>query len=180
MTEQNPIPPELEEKLSELEILRQALEEAKNKSAEYYDQLLRLKAEFENFRKRMEKEKVDSRRWAKQEVLMPVIQLADVFEQAMTQGRSAKDLKDVLLGLEFLHKQFGSFLKAEGVEPVESQVGKPLDPEIAEAVDHQEIDDEKKAGIVLAELQKGYRMNGRMIRPSRVRVAVAKKPPEKK
>ena len=60
-----PIPPELEEKLAELSILQQALQDAQKKAADYYDQLLRLKAEFDNFRKRSEKEKAEAKAWGK-------------------------------------------------------------------------------------------------------------------
>src|ERR1700760_3249493 len=102
---------QLEEKLAELSILQQSLEEQKTKSADYYDQLLRLKAEFENYRKRVEKEKIESRAWGKQDVLVPLLSLVDVFEQAMGQAQTAKDVKQVAVGLEFLHKNFSSFLK---------------------------------------------------------------------
>ena len=82
-------------KISELDILQQSkVEEQKAKSADYYDQLLRLKAEFDNYRKRVEKEKVEARAWGKQDVLMPLLSLVDVFEQALAQAQSgAKDLK---------------------------------------------------------------------------------------
>src|SRR6476646_6177805 len=101
MSDPASIPPELEEKLSELSILQQALEEAKQKAADYYDQLLRLQAEFDNFRKRKEKEKSEAKTWGKQEVLTPLLSLVDVFEQAMAQANAASDTKQVLKGLQF-------------------------------------------------------------------------------
>jgi len=170
------VPPELEEKLSELEILAQALEESKKKAAEYFDQLLRLKAEFENFRKRTEKEKTEARAWGKQDVLMPLLALVDIFEQAMAHTRSATDMKQVVQGLEFLHKNFASFLKGEGLEAMQL-AGQAFDPHKAEAVEQTEVD-EKEAGKVLAELQKGYLFQGRVLRPARVRVGVARKADE--
>jgi len=124
---------ELDEKLSELTILQQSVEEQKAKAAEYFDQLLRLRAEFDNYRKRVEKEKVEARQWGKQEVLMPLLSLVDVFEQAMVQAQNAKDVKQVAVGLEFLHKNFSSFLKSEGLAPIEV-VGKAFDPQFAEAL----------------------------------------------
>jgi molecular chaperone GrpE len=171
------VPPELEEKLSELEILRQAVEESQKKAADYYDQLLRLKAEFDNFRKRMEKEKQEARQWGKQEVLMPLISLVDVFEQALAQAKSAKDLNHVVEGLEILHKNFAGFLKREGIEPIHT-VGKTFDPHVAEAVEQQEVNEGETAGQVLGEIQKGYSYQGRVLRPSQVRVSVAKKAAE--
>jgi len=165
------IPPELEEKLSELSILQQALEESKKKSADYYDQLLRLRAEFDNFRKRSEKEKSDARSWGKQDVLMPLLGIVDVFEQALTQAQKAKDTKQIVQGLEFLHKNFAQFLKSEGIEPLHV-VGKPFDPHLAEVIDQKEVAEED-VGKVLGEIQKGYSYNGKVLRPSRVRVGVA-------
>jgi molecular chaperone GrpE len=165
--------PELEEKLSELEILRQAVDEFKKKAAELYDQLLRSKAEFDNYRKRMDKEKSEARAWGKQEVLVQLIALVDVFEQAMAQAHRAKELKQVVQGVDMLHKSFAAFLKTEGLEPIEI-IGKPFDPHLAEALEQQEVD-EDQVGLVLGELQKGYLFQGRVLRPSRVRVGVARK-----
>lgn len=164
---------ELEEKLSELSILQQSLEEQKSKAAEYYDQLLRLRAEFDNYRKRVEKEKSEARSWGKQEVILPLLSLVDVFEQAMAQVEQAKDVKQVAVGLEFLHKNFSNLLKSEGLAPLEV-VGTKFDPHVAEAVEQAEVDDEDQVGQVLAEIQKGYKFQGRVIRAARVRVGVAK------
>ncbi|HVO33798.1 MAG TPA: nucleotide exchange factor GrpE [Elusimicrobiota bacterium] len=158
--------------------LRAALSDAQKKSEDYYDQLLRLRAEFDNFRKRTEKEKADARDWGKQEILMPLLNLVDVFEQALNQVQHAKDMRQVQKGLEFLHKNFSDFLKAEGLESLQP-VGKPFDPHMAEAVEQQEVADEKQVGTVLAELQKGYRLKDRLLRPSQVRVGVAKPTAEK-
>jgi len=165
---------ELDVKLSELSILQQSLEEQKAQAADYYDQLLRLKAEFDNYRRRVEKEKLDARTWGKQDVIMPLLSLVDVFEQAMAQVENAKDVKQVAVGLEFLHKNFSGFLKSEGLAPVEV-IGKPFDPHLAEAVEQEEVDN-GRVGQVLAEIQRGYSFQGQVIRPARVRVGVAKQP----
>jgi molecular chaperone GrpE len=166
------VPPELEEKLSELSILQQALEESKAKAAEYYDQLLRLKAEFDNFRKRSEKEKSDARGWGKQDVLMPLLGILDVFEQALVQAQKAKDTHQIVQGLEFLHKNFAQLLKSEGVEPLHV-VGKQFDPHLSEVIDRKEVDEED-VGRVISEIQKGYSFKGQVFRPSRVRVGVSR------
>jgi molecular chaperone GrpE len=173
MSEEPDISPELEEKLSEQAILQQALEETRHKASDYYDQLLRLRAEFDNFRKRSEREKADARMYGKQEVLMPILSLIDVFEQALAQARAAKDHRQVVKGLEMLHKNFGQFLKTEGIEAL-SVVGKPFDPQLSEAVEQQETDD-GDVGKVLGEIQRGYAYRGQVLRPSRVRVGVARK-----
>src|SRR5882762_8845645 len=151
MSDSGPIiPPELEEKLSELSILQEGVDEAKKKAADYYDQLLRLKAEFENYRKRVEKEKTEARAWGKQDVIMPLLSLVDVFEQALSQVEKATDVKQVAVGLSFLHKNFSSFLKSEGLAPLEV-VGKSYDPNVAEAVEQVEVE-EDQVGRVLSEI----------------------------
>ncbi len=165
---------ELQEKLSELAILQQSVEDQKAKAADFYDQLLRLRAEFDNYRKRVEKEKVEARAWGKQDVIMPLLALVDVFEQALAQAQRATDTKQVLVGLEFLHKNFSSFLKSEGLTPTDLS-GKAFDPHVAEAVEQVEVEGDQ-VGQVLAEIQKGYSFNGRVIRPARVRVGVQKQP----
>jgi molecular chaperone GrpE len=177
MSEENPIDEvasEENERTAELARLQQAALEAEKKSADYYDQLLRLRAEFDNYRKRVEKEKVEVRQWGKQDVIMPLLSLVDVFEQAMAQAENAKDVKQMAVGLEFLHKNFSSFLKSEGLKPIDL-VGKVFDPHLAEAVEQTEVEGEQ-VGQVLDEIQRGYSFNGRVIRPARVRVGVAKQP----
>jgi molecular chaperone GrpE len=174
MSDTEKISSELQEKLDELEVLKNTIEENKKKAAEYFDQLLRLRADFDNFRKRADKEKSDARAWGKQEVLLQLISLVDVFEQALAQAHKANDAKTVVEGVDMLHKAFVQFLKTEGLEPIQMD-GKPFDPEWAEAIEQQEVDNPKDAGKVLAEIQKGYRFQGRVLRHSRVRVGVAKK-----
>jgi molecular chaperone GrpE len=179
MAEPPEITPELEQKLSELEILRQALEETKNQSAQYFDQLLRLKAEFDNYRRRADREKTDARAWGKQEVLVQLISLVDVFEQALNQAHKAQDLKQVVRGVDMLYKSFSQFLKAESLEPIETE-GLPFNPDEMEAIEQVEVENKRQVGYVVEELQKGYRFQGRILRPSRVRVGVAKKTAEEK
>jgi len=178
MGEQPEMPPDSELKILELDVYKQALEQAKKKAADTYDQLLRLRAEFENFRRRVDREKAESQAWGKQEVLLELVSLVDVFEQALAQAHKAKDLKHVVEGVEMLHKSFAQFLKTEGLEPI-NVVEKPFDPQRAEAIEQEEVDDDQ-VGQVLAEIQKGYTFQGRVLRPSRVRVGVAKKVKESK
>ncbi len=157
-----------EEKTSELTILKQSLEEAKAKSAEYYDQLVRLKAEFENYRKRVEKEKGDHRRWGKEEIVMQLISLMDVMEQAEAAAHKTHDVKSVIVGLDMLYGEFKRLLREEGLEEIAAE-GEKFDPERHEAVETVEGDGDE--GRVLAVLQKGYSLKGRLLRPARVKVA---------
>jgi len=162
----------IEEVQAELESTKEALAAAKAKAVEYYDQLLRSRAEFDNFRRRVDREKSDARAWGKQEVLLKLVSLLDIFDQALDQTATAKDTRQVAEGVEMLHLGFAQFLKAEGLEAIDC-VGKPLDPEKAEVLAQSEVDGDQ-AGLVLEEIQKGYMFQGRLLRPSRVRVGVSR------
>jgi molecular chaperone GrpE len=178
MSDQPEAAPDMDEKTSDIDALKRSLEESKKKAADYYDQLLRLKAEFDNFRKRAEREKGEAYAWGKQEVLMELIAVVDIFEQALAQAHKAKELKDVVEGVDMVHKNFAQFLKSEGLEPLK-MVGTTFNPQWAEAIEQEEVD-EDKVGQVLAELQKGYLFHGRVLRPGRVRVGVARAVESKK
>jgi len=105
-------------------------------------------------------------------VIMPLLSLGGHFRASDGSGDNAQDVKQVAVGLEFLHKNFSSFLKSEGLTPVDI-IGKPFDPHFAEAVEQVEVDN-GQVGQVLSEIQKGYSFQGRVIRPARVRVGSPK------
>ncbi|MBL8023565.1 MAG: nucleotide exchange factor GrpE [Elusimicrobia bacterium] len=158
-----------EVKTSELDILRQSLEEAKLKAADHYDQLLRLKAEFDNYRKRMEREKENSRRWGKEEIILRLVSLMDVMEQAESAAHTSPDVKSMVLGLDMLYGEFKRLLKEEGLEEIVAVAGDPYDHNLQEAVETVESDQEE--GKILAVLQKGYRFQGMLFRPARVKIS---------
>ena len=159
----------VEAKVSELEILRQSVEEAKLKAGDYYDQLLRLKAEFDNYRKRMEREKTDARRWGKEEIVLRLVSLMDVMEQAELAAHRAPDIKAVIFGLDMLYGEFKRLLKEEGLEEVSAVAGQPYDHNVQEAVETVESDGAE--GKILSVLQKGYRFQGTLFRPARVKIS---------
>ena len=157
-----------DEKMSELEILQQSLEEKKKQTDEYYDQLLRLKAEFDNYRKRTEREKQNHLAWGKEEILLKQVGLMDVLEQACASARTSNNLESIQKGLDLITLEFSRMLSSEGVVETES-AGQKFDPCVHEAVEHVESD--QPEGTIVEVLQKGYMMNGRVIRPARVKVA---------
>jgi molecular chaperone GrpE len=157
------------EKTAELSILKESLDKAKAEAAGNYDQLLRLKAEFENFRKRGEKEKADARRWGKEQIIVQLVSLMDVMEQAEAAAHKTTDMKSIVAGLDMIYGQFKRLLKDEGLEDVASPEGAPFDPGLHEAV--ETVEDEGEEGRVLSVLQKGYRFQGLLLRPARVRVS---------
>ena len=154
-------------KISELEILKQSYDEKRKQADEYYDQLLRLKADFENYRRRSEKEKKDYLDWGKEKILLKQISIDDVLEQALKSAKSGGKVEDIIIGLDMITKEFSKMLKEEGVEEI---ICEKFDPNVCEALDTVEGDDYED-GAILEVYQKGYKMNGKLIRAAKVRVA---------
>ena len=155
-----------DEKLSELDILKQSFDEKKKQSEEYYDQLLRLKADFENYRRRSEKEKKDYLDWGKEKILLKQIYIDDVLQQALKSAKSGGKVEDIIVGLDMISKEFSKMLAEEGVEEVKCE---KFDPNLCEALDTVESGEED--GKILEVYQKGYKMNGKLIRAAKVKVA---------
>ncbi|MDR3244200.1 MAG: nucleotide exchange factor GrpE [Elusimicrobiota bacterium] len=162
-----------EEKPSELEILKQSLEDKKKESQDYFDQLLILKADFENFRKRSEKEKRDFLEWGKEKILVKQISMNDVLQQALKSAKSGGKVEDIIIGLDMVNKEFDKMLSDEGIEELKIE---KFDPNTCEALDYVESDEED--GTILEFYQKGYQMNGRLIRTAKVKVAKKKEEKE--
>lgn len=153
-----------------------ALAAAEAKAADYFDQLLRLKAEFENYRKRVEREKIEARKWGKEEIVLRLVSLMDVMEAAEAVAHKSTDVKSIVLGLDMLYGEFKRMLKEEGLEEVPAAVGGQYDHAVHEAVETEDGED----GKILAVLQKGYRFQGGLFRPARVKISKAKAAPVEK
>jgi molecular chaperone GrpE len=151
-----------EVKASELAILKQSLDASK-------DRELRLRADFDNFRKRMEKEKADARRWGKEEIVGSLVSLLDVLEQAESAAHKSHDMKSVVIGLDMLYKEFKKLLKDEGLEEIPADPGAAFDHAVHEAV--ETVPDEGEENRVLGVLQRGYKLHGNLLRPARVKVS---------
>ncbi|MGD1034678.1 MAG: nucleotide exchange factor GrpE [Candidatus Dormibacteria bacterium] len=146
----------------EAEALRQEL-------AERNDQLLRLAADFENFRRRKAQELVDRSRYASEDAALAMLPVLDNLRRAIGHAGadgSAQQLQD---GLRMVVAQFEQALVAVGVEPVET-VGSPFDPAVHQAIGGEESDAVSE-DTVIEELQPGYRLHDRLLRPALVRVA---------
>jgi molecular chaperone GrpE len=161
--------PELEDKLSELEILRQSLEQVKAKEKDLFDQLIRLNAEYQNFRKRSETRIAEARSAGREDILINVITLADAMAQADASSRNATDADVLKKGLRLLREQLEKFLTDQGLVPI-AAAGEKMDPLKHEAI-AQVFDANVPEGTVVDEIQKGYTLNGQVVRPARVRVA---------
>jgi molecular chaperone GrpE len=164
-----------DEKISELEILKQSVDEQKALAQNYYDQLVRLRADFENFTKRSEKEKKDYLDWGKEKILVKQIAIDDVLQHALKSAKTSNNMESVIVGLDMISKEFAKMLKEEGVEEIQCE---KFDPNICEALDYVESNEED--GKVLEVYQKGYKMNGKLMRTARVKVAKNEKKSEDK
>jgi molecular chaperone GrpE len=135
--------------------------------AELRDRSTRTLADFDNFRKRSERERQEQRKFAVLEPLREMLAVADNLDLALSAQGSADDLKR---GVEMIHRQMGELLRRFGAVEVPS-VGQPFDPTLHEAVSREESR-EVKTPTVVAELRRGYKLHDRLLRPAMVRVAV--------
>ncbi|MBI3316175.1 MAG: nucleotide exchange factor GrpE [Candidatus Omnitrophica bacterium] len=137
---------------------------------EHWDQLLRLKAEFENTKKRLEREKIEAIKFANERLLAEILPVVDNFDRAMASISEGHDPEKVKKGLGIAQEQIHQILELHGVQVVKC-LGKDFDPKLHEAVAVVEANEGVKDGTVVDEIQKGYLLNGRLIRPSKVRIA---------
>lgn len=130
------------------------------------DQLLRAKADFENSRKRLLREKEDSLRYAHQSILSDFLPLLDHLELGLQAASTATDANSVVTGVKLIQTQFERFLTEHGVTPIDA-VGQPFDPNLHEALG-QEPAPGKPEGTVLHQRRRGYKIGDRLLRPASV------------
>jgi molecular chaperone GrpE len=146
-----------------------ALEEARNKLQESEDKLLRLAADFDNTRKRLEREREISLKYAEENILKELLPGIDNIERAMEQGKEGNNIESLLHGVELTRDGLLATLEKYGVKAIDS-IGQPFDPNIHEALAMEETD-EMKPNMVLREFQRGYLYKDRLLRPSKVVVS---------
>lgn len=148
------------------------LAEAMNKLQESENKVLRLAADFDNTRKRLDREREISLKYAEEHILKELLPGIDNIERAMDQGKEANNVESLLEGIELTRNGLMATLEKYGVKAIDS-VGQPFDPNIHEALAMEETD-EMEPNMVLREFQKGYVYKDRLLRPSKV---VVSKPP---
>lgn len=147
------------------EVASKETEDLKAKLADSEDRLLRLRADFENFRRRTRQEKEELSKVVAQDILKGMLPCIDNFERALGQ---AKDIESFKQGMDMIYKQFMEALKANGLEVIETKDAK-FDPNFHQAVmrvENPELEDD----TIVMEMQKGYMVKGKVIRPSMVQV----------
>lgn len=142
----------------------------KRERDETHDRLLRKTAEFDNYRKRIERERREQADQAVVDFLLELLPVVDDFDRALTieGGGSVAAYRK---GVELIHAKLHDFLKKQGVKPIEA-IGADFDPRLHQAVLHEESPGHRE-GEVIGELQRGYLMGDRLLRPAMVKVAKA-------
>lgn len=151
---------------AEVEALKRQLEEAEAKVSEYKDSWMRSQAEFQNYRKRIERDHEMIRAGMKGDIVKKVLPLLDDLERAL-QNRPADE--SWAGGIELIARKFQTTLESEGVKRIEAE-GAEFDPNFHEAISN-EPSEEVASGHVIAVVQNGYMLGERVIRPALVRVA---------
>ncbi len=149
------------EEVDEVTALEQQLAEEQNK-------YLRLLADFDNYRRRQTQEAENMRKYRAQSVISDLLAVIDNFDRALATAVESQDAIALKEGVEMVQRTLMEALVKEGLEVIEA-IDQPFDPNIHQAV-MTGADSEKESGIVLQELQKGYMLNGRVIRPAMVQV----------
>lgn len=146
------------------------------KADENWERLLRTTADFDNFKKRAAREKLDAIKFANESLLQKVLPVLDNFEMALAaaQSSSADGLKSLQEGVAMIHSQLKNALAEAGLEEVDA-TGKPFDPNFHEAVSQQESA-EVAEDTVLQQLRRGYKLRDRLLRPATVIVAKKAEP----
>ena len=143
------------------------LQKLRAERGDLYDRLARLQAEFENYRKRAAKENADYRDFAVADAARALLPVIDSFSLALKNASARPE--DLRKGMELIHKQLQDVLQKLNVERIAAQ-GEPFDPRVHEAIEMVESD-AAPDHHVLEELQPGYRIKGRLLRPAMVKVA---------
>lgn len=136
---------------------------------ELSQRLVRLQADYDNFRRRSRQEKEDFAKYASGRLLEELLPVVDNFERAMMASATNSDYEALAKGVDMIYRQFVTVLEQEGLQAIEA-VGQPFDPEFHQAVMQVESD-EYDEGIVVEEVQKGYKLKDKVLRPSMVKVS---------
>ena len=140
---------------------------AAEKIAEFQNKYIRLSADFDNYRKRTLKEKIDLIKSANAEILLNLLPVMDDFERALKSMEDTKGCKEIKDGIDLIYNKFGEFLKSSGVKEIDA-MHKKFDTDIHEAVTKIPAPSKKLKGKVLDVIQKGYYLNEKIIRYPKV------------
>ncbi len=167
----NNVEPEAEVVEDETVQLRKELTQALSDTKTHQDQYLRTLADIENLRKRTQKEKDELAKFANENILREILPVIDNLERAVEHAEQAETHDGLFEGVQMTLTQFGQLLSKFGVKPVEA-VGKPFDPAYHQAMGQMESE-EYPPNTIVQQMQKGYQLNDRLLRPAFVMLAKA-------
>jgi molecular chaperone GrpE len=146
------------------------LDELRKQSEENYQRYVRAQADFDNFRRRARQEKEDFAKYASLKLIEQLLPVVDNFERALSSSKETKDFDALIKGLDMTYRQLDQLLVQEGLRPIEV-IGQPFNPEFHQAIMQVESE-EHGEGIILEELQKGYILKDKVVRPAMVKVSI--------
>ena len=149
--------------------LEAELIKAKAKAEDYYGQLQRLQADFDNYRKRTQKEKIELIKYASEHLVAELLPVLDNFDRAVSAAKVNPDFTSFSQGVEMILRQMQTALSKEGLKAMDA-VGQPFDPKLHEAV-LRVASEEHAENTVVEELQKGYYLKEKVLRPCMVKVS---------
>ncbi|HVL47964.1 MAG TPA: nucleotide exchange factor GrpE [Candidatus Thermoplasmatota archaeon] len=158
---------------TDLAAARAEVEKARAEAAEHLDRLRRLQADFDNFRRRARKDVDEAREKGREAMLLPFLAILDNVDRALEQSGSEEALYE---GVRLIFRDMRALLEKEGIERIDTE-GHPFDANVHEAVMREETD-AYAPGVVIKELERGYRLRGRVLRPAKVKVAAARPAPD--
>lgn len=147
------------------------LDELRKQSEENYQRFLRTQADFENFRRRTRQEKEELSKYASMQLIEKLLPVVDNLERALftTKGASEDSAEAFIKGVEMIFRQIEQMLEQEGLKPMET-IGRPFNPDFHQAIMQVESN-EYEEGIVVEEVQKGYMLKDKVLRPAMVKVS---------
>jgi len=155
---------------AQTETLEQALETEKRRSEEYLSRLKYMQADFENLKKRLDRQIEDVRDYCNERLIVDLLEVVDELELAVDSAQCSDSPEALIQGVKMTLKKLKKVLESQGVTPIDC-IGKPFDPSRHSAVAHVEKDDSEE-GTIVEEIRKGYIMKEKVIRPSIVKVTV--------
>lgn len=159
---------EVVNEMTQIETLTQKLTEAEEAVAKEKKEYLFLMAEFDNFRKRTLKEKSELIKNGGENAMRGILPVVDDLERSIQAMKETSDAEAIKDGIELIYNKFVKYLDQNGVKPIASDAGNEFDTEIHEAVTTFPTDDESQKGKVIDTIQKGYTLNGKVLRHAKV------------
>ena len=150
----------------DIQELQKQLEELRKEKDDIFAKLQRMAADYDNYQKRSAKQIAESVAYEKDKIVKSLLPMLDNFDHIITNASSDVNDQALLKGVKIIYDQMLDILKGHGIEQIKS-AGEPFNPAHHEAITHRS-ENSKEEGLVLEELQKGYKLNGRLIRASRV------------